>query len=73
MIAYQHPTPSPELLERGHGLAGYAGSNPYRAGHEKNGFAKQNVRKALIGDWAGPKAAALVERVYCEAKRRDAP
>jgi len=72
MSAYQHPTPSPELLKEVMGLLVMQGQT-LSGWARKNGFAKQNVRKALIGDWAGPKAAALVERVYCEAKRRDAP
>ncbi len=55
-------TPSPELLKavrvrlimRGTSLHAWASANGYR---------HQNVRKALIGDWRGPKAHALIKAV----------
>lgn len=71
MSAHQHPTPSPELLKEVMGLLVMQGQT-LSGWARMNGFAKQNVRKALIGEWVGPKAATLVQRVYCEAKRRDA-
>ena len=71
MRAHQHPTPSPELLKEVMGLLVMRGET-LSSWARMNGIAKQNARKALIGEWTGPKAAELVMRIYSEARGRDA-
>jgi lambda repressor-like predicted transcriptional regulator len=36
---------------------------------QQNGVKRQNLRKALLGEWQGPKAAKLVERVFNDLLR----
>lgn len=36
---------------------------------EQNGVKRQNLRKALVGEWRGPKASKLVARVVNDLLR----
>lgn len=57
-----HSNPSPELLKAVRGGLIIQGTSLARWAND-NGVKRQNLTKALLGDWKGQKAAQIVERV----------
>lgn len=61
-----HNSPSPELLKAVRAGLVLQGSSLSQWARE-NGVKRQNLTKALLGSWSGPKAKALVNQVAAEA------
>lgn len=61
-----HTIPSPELLKAVRAGLIIKGSS-LSAWAMKNGVKRQNLTKALLGEWKGKKAAELINKVTSDA------
>lgn len=66
-MSHNHTTPSKALLKAVRADFIVKGTS-LNAWCVDNGLRRQNVAKALTGDWRGPKATEVVELVVCAAR-----